>query len=85
MMVREMGMYWRRCGIRSLPYLDDLFFPKKGFSIVSVGGNTLEGDSLKAGLKINFPKSGLISMEDRRHLGFDMEHGTRYFIVCTGR
>jgi hypothetical protein len=28
--MRELVMYWKRCGIKNLPYFDDLFFPKKG-------------------------------------------------------
>jgi hypothetical protein len=28
--MREIVMFWWRCGIRVLPYLDDLFLPKRG-------------------------------------------------------
>jgi len=30
-MMEMAGMYWRRCGIKSLPHLDEFFFQKKGF------------------------------------------------------
>ncbi len=81
----EMGMHWRRCGIRNLPHiLRWLLLSEERFPSVSIGGNTIEGDCLKAGLQINFPKSG-IPMEERRHLDFDADHSTGYFIVPADR
>ena len=52
--MRELVMYWRRCGIRNLPYLDDLFFPKKGSRACRLVRIRIEGDCFKAGLLINF-------------------------------
>jgi len=42
--MRELVMYWRRCGIRVLPYLDDLFFPKKGVRACRLFGIRIEED-----------------------------------------
>ena len=55
------------------------------FLKVSIGGNTIEGDSLKARLKKKCPKTDLIPMKERWPLGFDVDHGTGYFRICTGR
>jgi hypothetical protein len=52
---------------------------------VSIGGNTIEEDYLKIGLKIIFPESGLIPMEERWHYGFDVGHGIGYFRVPADR
>jgi hypothetical protein len=59
---REIVMFWRRCGIRVLPYLDDIFFPKRGVRACRLVGIRIEGDCFKVGLQINFPNSGLIPM-----------------------
>ncbi len=48
-------------------------------------GIRIEGDCFKAGLQINFPKSGMIPMEERKHLGFDVDLGAGYFRVTTDR
>jgi len=45
----------------------------------------IEGDYLKACLYINFPKSGVTLMHIGKHLGFDVDLGTGYFIVPTDR
>jgi hypothetical protein len=83
--MRELVMYWRRCGITILPYLDDLFFPKKGFRECRSVGIRVEGDLFEGGLQINFPKSGLIPMLKRKHLGFEVDLGEGYFRVPTDR
>jgi hypothetical protein len=44
-------------------------------------GIRIEGDGFKANLQINFSKSGVIPLEERRHLGFDVDLGTGYFEV----
>jgi hypothetical protein len=66
---RDLVMYWMRCGIRILPYLDDLFFPKKGFRACRLVVIRIEGDCFKAGLLMHFEKSGLIPLLERKHLG----------------
>jgi hypothetical protein len=66
-------------------YLDDLFFPKRGVRACRLVGIRIEGVCLKAGLQINFPKSGLIPMEERKHLGMDVDLGAGYFRVPTDR
>ena len=48
-------------------------------------GIRVEGDLFKAGLQINFPKSGLIPMLKRKHLGFEVDLGEGYFRVPTDR
>jgi hypothetical protein len=72
-----------RCGIRVLPYIDDLFFPKRGVRECRLMGIRIKGDYFKAGLQINFPKSGPIPIEERKHLGFDVDLGAGYFRVPT--
>ncbi len=66
-------------------YLDDLFFSKRGVRACRLVGMRIEGVCLKAGLQINFPKSGLITMEERKHLGMDVDLGDGYFRVPTDR
>ncbi len=48
--MRENVMFLRRCGIRVLPYLDDLFFLKKGFRAYRLLRIRIKGDCFKAGL-----------------------------------
>jgi hypothetical protein len=83
--IRVLSLYWRRCGIKILPYLDDLFFPKKGFRACRSVGIRVEGDIFKGGLQLNFPKSGLIPMLKRKPLGFEVDVGEGYFRVPTDR
>ena len=83
--MRAIVMVWGRCGIRVLPHLDDFFFPKRGVHACRLVGLRIEGDCFKACLKINFPKSGLIPMEERTHLGFDVDLGAGYFRVPTDK
>ena len=78
-------MYQRRCGIRVLPYLDYLFFPKKGFRACRLAGIRIEGDCFRAGLLINFPKSGMIPLLESKHLGFEVDLGAGYFKVPADR
>ena len=66
-------------------YLDDLFFSKRGVRACRLVGIRIEGVCLKACLQINFPKSGLIPMEERKHLGMDVDLGAGYFRVPTDR
>ena len=81
---REMGVYWKRCGITYL-VPQSLLLSEEMFQSVSIDGITIEGDCLKACLLIHFPKSGLIPMEEIRHLGFNMGLVTRYFKVPADR
>ncbi len=66
-------------------YLDDLFFPKRGVRACRSVGIRIEGVCFKAGLQINFPKSGLIPMGERKHLGLDVDLGAWCFRVPTDR
>jgi hypothetical protein len=45
----------------------------------------IEGDCFKMSLHINFPKCGVIPIEERRHIGFDVDLGTGYFRVPVHR
>jgi hypothetical protein len=83
--MRELVMYWRSCGIKVLPYLDDLFFPKKSFRACRLLGIRIEGECFKASLLINFPKSGLIPSLEGKHLGFEVDLGAGYFRVPADR
>ena len=78
-------MYWRRCGIRVLPYLDDLFFPKKGVRACRFVGIRIDGDCFKAGLLIHFEKSSMIPLLERKHLGCEVDIGAEYFRVPADR
>ncbi len=48
--MREIVMFWRRRGIRVLPYLAELFFPKRGVRACRLMEIIIEGDCFKAGL-----------------------------------
>ncbi len=52
---------------------------------MSIDGNTIEGGCLKVGYQLRLLKSSLIPMEERQHLGFDVDLGTGYFGVLTDR
>ena len=82
---REIVTFWRRCGIKALPCTYDPFFPKKGFRACRLVGIRIQGDCFKKSLQLNFPKSGMIPLEERRHLGFEVEIGTGYFRVPADR
>ena len=83
MVTREFVMFWKRCWIQNLPYLDEFFFPKEGFRVCRLVGIQIEGGCLKACLQVDFPKSGL--MEERLHLGFDVDLDAGYFRVLADR
>ena len=48
-------------------------------------GIRIEGDSFKAGLLINFEKSGFVPLLARKHLGFEVDLGVKYFRVPADR
>jgi hypothetical protein len=54
--MRELVMFWRRDGVRALPYLDDFMFLKHGFATCARLAWRMEGDFIKAGLRINVLK-----------------------------
>ena len=54
--MREMIMYWRRGGIRVLPYLYDFCFSKKGKHACLILCLRVRKDFHDAGLIINVPK-----------------------------
>ena len=72
-------MYWRRDGISVLPYLDDFMAMKQGFWACGRLARRLEGDFVRAGLRINVPKCHTIPAQQRRQLGFDVDFATCKF------
>jgi hypothetical protein len=52
----ELVMFWRRDGIKLLPYLDDFMFIKRGFWQCARMAQRVEGDFVRAGLRINGSK-----------------------------
>jgi len=49
-------MYWRKGGIRLLPYLDDFLFMAKGCRQCAMLARKVEADLVRTGLTINVPK-----------------------------
>ena len=78
-------MYWRRGGIKVLPYLDDFYFPKSGYHECVRLARRVEADFYKAGLLVNFPKSGRVPAKVRRHLGFEVDLEAGVFRVPEDR
>ena len=68
--MRELVMYWRRGGIRVLPYLDDFVFMKSGFWQCVRLARKVERDFVRAGLKIDAPKCSPVPAQQRKQLGF---------------
>jgi hypothetical protein len=83
--MRELVMYWRRDGISVLPYLDDFMAMKQGFWACCRLARRLEGDFVRAGLRINVPKCHRIPAQQRRQLGFDVDLATGKFQVPSDR
>ena len=83
--MRELVIYWRRHGISVLPYLDDFMAMKQGFWACGRLARRLEGDFVRAGLRINVPKCHRIPAQQRRQLGFDVDLATGKFQVPSDR
>ena len=83
--MRELVMYWRREGIKVLPYLDDFMFMKHGFLQCASLARRVEGDFIRAGLKINVPKCHSVPAQQRRQLGFDVDFEDGKFRVPEDR
>jgi len=64
--MRELVMFWRRDGIKLLPYLDDFMFMKSGFWQCARMARRVERDFVRAGLRINVPKCHSIPAQQRR-------------------
>jgi hypothetical protein len=54
--MRELVMFWRRDGIKLLPYLEDFMFMMSGFLQYARMAWRVERDFIRAGLRINVPK-----------------------------
>ena len=83
--MRELVMFWRRDSIKVLPYLDDFMFMKHGFWQCARMARKVEGDFIRAGLKINVPKCSTIPAQQRRQLGFDVDFEDGVFRVPPDR
>jgi hypothetical protein len=62
-----------------LPYLDDFMAMKQGFWACVRLARRLESHFVRAGLRINVPKCHMISTQQRRQLGFDVNFATGKF------
>ena len=82
---RELEMYWRRKVISVLPYLDDFIAMKHGFWAYARLARRLEGDFVRAGMRINVPKCRRIPAQQRRQLGFDVDLAAGKFQVPLDR
>jgi hypothetical protein len=83
--IREFVMYWRKGGIRLLPYFDDFLFMTKGFWQCVMLARKVEADLVRAGLRINVPKCHTLPALLRRHIGFDMDFADLKFWVPVDR
>ena len=83
--MRDLGMYWRKIGIRVLPYLDDFFFSKKGEQACLRLCLRVRKDFFSAGLIINVPKCCLTPALVLRQLGFDVDMAEGKFRVRVNR
>ncbi len=83
--MRELVMYWRRGGIRLLPYLDNLMFMARDFWQCVKLARKVEADLVRAGLRINVPKCHTLPAQPRRQLGFDVNFAEGKFRVLVDR
>ncbi len=79
--MRELVIFWSRSSISVLPYLDDFVSTKHGFGACVVPARRVEGDLVRAGLRINEPKCCRIPAQQRRQLGFEVDFATEKFQV----
>ncbi len=68
-----------------LPYLDDLMFTKHGLWPCVRQARRVEGDLVRAGLRINVPKCHRIPSQQRRQLGFEVDFAAEKFQVPVDR
>ncbi len=78
-------MFWRRDGIKLLPYLDDFMFMKSGFWQCVRMARGVERDFVRAKPRINVPKYHSIPAHHRRQLGFDVDFAQGKFQVPADR
>jgi hypothetical protein len=83
--MRELVMFWRRDIIKVLPQFDDFMFMKHGFRQCARLARRVEGDFIRAGLKINVSKCNTIPAQQRRQLGFDVDFADVMFRVPPDR
>ena len=79
--MRELVMFWRRSGIRVLPYLDDFLFLEQGEQACLQMSRRVESDFFAAGLQINKEKCCRTPSQQIRHLGFDVDLAAGKFSV----
>jgi hypothetical protein len=83
--MRELVMYWRKSGISVLPYMDDLFFSRKGEQVCLRLFLRVWKDFFSAGISINMPKCCLTPAPVLRQLGFDVDMAEGKFRVPVER
>jgi hypothetical protein len=83
--MRELVIYWRKGGIRLLPYLDDFLFMAKGFWQCARLARKVEAGLVRAGLRINVPNCHTLPAQQRRQLGFDVDFADGKFWVPVDR
>ena len=81
----ELVVFWKRDGIKLLPYLDDFMFMKVGLWQCIRMARRVKRDFGRAGLRINMPKCHTIPAQQRRQLGFDVDFAKGKFQVPTDR
>ena len=72
-------------GIKLLPYSDDFMFMKRRFRQCARMTRRVEGDFVRAGLRINEPKCHTGMVQQRRQLGFDVDLAKGKFQVPLDR
>ena len=70
--MRELVMFWRRKSISVLSYLDDFMYIRQGFGACAVLARRVEGDFVRARLRIDVPKCRWIPAQQRRRLYFEV-------------
>jgi hypothetical protein len=83
--MRELVMFWRRASISVLPYLNDFMFMKQGFGACDWLSRRVDGDLVRAGLRINVPKCRMILAQQRWQLGFEVDFAAGEFQVLADR
>jgi hypothetical protein len=63
--MRELVLLWRRASITVLPYLGDCMFMKQGFCACVRLARRVEGDLVRAELRINGPKCRIRSRRSK--------------------
>ena len=83
--MRKLVMSWRRASINVLPYMGNFMFMKQGFGACVRLARRVEGDLVRAGMRINEPKYRRIPTQQRRQLGFEVDFAAGKFQVSADK